>query len=195
MNRRVPVFATLLVAAAVVLMISLRFWQLGRQAEKTALLATYADATNRAAPVPFPETPEAIKRHLYRRSRLTCEEVLSQRVVAGRTASGESGYAVQARCRTDSGINADLVLGIAPNMEPVKWRGGRVDGIIAPGANGEARLFADPPVAGLQATARPNPGDLPNNHLSYAVQWFLFARTAVIIYVLALRRSWRRDSA
>ncbi|HNJ47416.1 MAG TPA: SURF1 family protein, partial [Novosphingobium sp.] len=30
--------------------------------------------------------------------------------------------------------------------------------------------------------------DIPNNHLSYAVQWFLFAATALVIYGLALRK-------
>jgi surfeit locus 1 family protein len=29
---------------------------------------------------------------------------------------------------------------------------------------------------------------VPNNHLSYAVQWFLFAAIASVIYVLAVRR-------
>ena len=56
--------------------------------------------------------------------------------------------------------------------------------MIAPGP----RLVADPPVAGLQANAVPDPSDLPNNHLSYAGQWFLFAATALVIYVLAVRR-------
>ncbi|NBO00626.1 MAG: hypothetical protein EBV21_04095 [Betaproteobacteria bacterium] len=30
--------------------------------------------------------------------------------------------------------------------------------------------------------------DLPNNHLSYAVQWFLFAFVALVIYALAVRK-------
>ena len=51
-----------------------------------------------------------------------------------------------------------------------------------------ARLVADPPVAGLGANARPDPSDIPNNHLAYAVQWFLFAFTALVIYALALRK-------
>jgi surfeit locus 1 family protein len=37
------------------------------------------------------------------------------------------------------------------------------------------RLVADPPLAGLAANAAPDPSDIPNNHLAYAVQWFLFA--------------------
>lgn len=65
-----------------------------------------------------------------------------------------------------------------------------VDGVIAPGP----RLVADPAAAGLVPLAKPDPRDLPNNHLSYAVQWFLFALTALVIYALALRRRWRDRS-
>jgi surfeit locus 1 family protein len=36
--------------------------------------------------------------------------------------------------------------------------------------------------------ARPNPDDVPNNHMAYAVQWFLFAAAAAVIYLLALRK-------
>jgi len=32
---------------------------------------------------------------------------------------------------------------------------------------------------------------VPNNHLAYAVQWFLFALVAGVIYVIALRRRLR----
>jgi surfeit locus 1 family protein len=32
---------------------------------------------------------------------------------------------------------------------------------------------------------------LPNNHLMYAGQWFFFALTALVIYVLALRKKRR----
>jgi len=40
----------------------------------------------------------------------------------------------------------------------------------------------------LMANASPDPRDIPNNHWSYAIQWFAFAATALIIYALALRR-------
>ena len=67
---------------------------------------------------------------------------------------------------------------------------GRVTGMVAPGP----RLVADPPVDGLFALARPDPSDLPNNHLSYAGQWFFFALTALVIYFIALRaRMAKRD--
>ena len=39
----------------------------------------------------------------------------------------------------------------------------------------------------------PTPGDLPDSHLSYAVQWFSFATILSVIYGLFVWR--RRDSA
>ena len=45
-----------------------------------------------------------------------------------------------------------------------------------------------PPRAGLLPLERPDPSDLPNNHIAYAWQWFLFALTALVIYGLAVRK-------
>ena len=62
-------------------------------------------------------------------------------------------------------------------------------GILAPGG----KIVADPPLAELGPLAKPDPADLPNNHLAYAGQWFFFALTALVIYILALRRRRRED--
>jgi surfeit locus 1 family protein len=73
----------------------------------------------------------------------------------------------------------------------VVWQGGPVSGIVAPESMTERlkwHIIAEPPLAGLQANARPNPADIPNNHWSYAIQWFLFAAVALGIYGLALRK-------
>ena len=51
------------------------------------------------------------------------------------------------------------------------------------------------PLAGLEPLAAPDPRDLPNNHLAYAGQWFFFALTALVIYILALRRRSTRARA
>jgi surfeit locus 1 family protein len=48
-------------------------------------------------------------------------------------------------------------------------------------------IVSDTGLAGLKPSPRPDPAEVPNNHLAYAVQWFLFAAVAVIIYPLALR--------
>ena len=53
-------------------------------------------------------------------------------------------------------------------------------------------LVADHPLPGLAGNPGANMADVPNNHLSYAVQWFAFAAIALVIYGLALRRRFER---
>ena len=55
------------------------------------------------------------------------------------------------------------------------------------------RLVSATGLAGLEASAPPSLETIPNNHRSYAVQWFLFAAIAAVIYVLAVRS--RRKAA
>ena len=95
--RPIPLFASLLVAGAVAIMITLGLWQLGRLREKEALLAHYARAEASPAEVRFPVgTPgQAL---LYRHSRLTCDKVLSASFVSGRNRAGDPGLARLVRC-------------------------------------------------------------------------------------------------
>lgn len=182
---RLPVLPTLIVLLAVATMIALGFWQLGRAEEKNALIARYAAAAaNGSEAVSYPFDEALVEDALYRRSRLSCEAVLSVGAGAGTSAAGAKGWAHRAVCRTDDGREAQIALGFSQTPQSPSWSGGVVSGIVAPGP----RLQADPPLAGLEPLARPDPGDLPNNHLAYAVQWFFFAGTALVIYVLALRR-------
>ena len=39
----------------------------------------------------------------------------------------------------------------------------------------------------------PSMDAIPNNHRFYAVQWFLFAAMAALIYFLAVRKRMRAD--
>jgi cytochrome oxidase assembly protein ShyY1 len=189
MPRRIPVLPTLIVLAAVAAMIWLGVWQLHRKAWKEALLARYDAAMANPAETPWPKSSAAAEAHLYRRSRLFCASVRQISELAGRNAANQPGIAHAATCRLPDGEEALVVIGWSDNPAPVDWRGGReVTGVIAPGP----KLVADPPLAGLQANARPDASGIPNNHLSYAVQWFLFAATAVVIYILALRKRWRQ---
>ena len=68
------------------------------------------------------------------------------------------------------------------------WSGGSVTGIIAPDRDQRMRLVVDKPLQGLSASAPPSTDSIPNNHFSYAIQWFVFAATALVIYALALRK-------
>ncbi|MFS0848481.1 SURF1 family cytochrome oxidase biogenesis protein [Novosphingobium panipatense] len=181
--RRIPIIATLVVLAAVVTMIALGFWQLRRMHEKEALLAQYAAAQSNPALVHWTAVgvgPEL----LYRRAWLTCHSVTNRSSIAGRNASGEPGLAQTARCALPGGGSALVVLGWSRQLDRGEWRGGHVTGVIAPGP----RLVAIPSVGGLEANALPDPSELPNNHLSYAMQWFFFAATAFVIFVVELRR-------
>jgi surfeit locus 1 family protein len=64
--------------------------------------------------------------------------------------------------------------------------------MVGKAAPRELMLVVDTPAAGLAANEMPSIESIPNNHLAYAVQWFLFAGIAVIIYLLALRRRARK---
>lgn len=188
MLRRIPVFSTLLVLAAVATMISLGVWQIHRLAWKEALLARYAAAENETAPVHWPTGPHEIEEALFRHSSVDCASVTSVDAIAGRSANGQTGWAQVAHCVLVGGGRADVVIGWAARPETVSWSGGTVSGIIAPGGDGSAHLVADAPQAGLQPNARPDQSEIPNNHFAYAVQWFTFAAIALIIYALALRK-------
>lgn len=191
MLRRLPVIPTVLVLLAVGLMIRLGVWQLDRMHQKDALLARYAAAPALSADVPFPRSEAEAESVFYRHSRLDCRAVTGTTMKAGQNLRGESGQAHYATCALAGGGTAEVVLGWSRDLAPRAWRGGTVTGVVAPGP----RLVADPPLAGLEANARPDPSELPNNHLSYAVQWFLFALVALVIYALAVRKRLADKSA
>ena len=74
-----------------------------------------------------------------------------------------------------------------PNAK-VNWAGGPVSGVIAPDRLHAMRLVAATAPPGLEPSAPPSLRSIPNNHRSYAVQWFSFALIALVIYGLALRK-------
>ena len=199
MLKRIPIVPTLLVLLAVGVMVRLGFWQLDRLHQKEALLARYSVAAQDTAVLssddPHPWFRNADD-YFYRRAEFSCRSVVGWEAVAGKNARGETGYVHIAHC-TAKNIFAldnasdrlgDIVLGWSNRPENPIWTGGSVIGIVAHGGKLGFRLVADSPQAGLEVSARPDPKDLPNNHLSYAVQWFLFALTALAIYALALRK-------
>lgn len=200
--KRVPVFATILVVLAIMAMVALGVWQLGRRADKAALLAHYARNVT-LPPVAFPAIP-VDDGLLFRRSSALCLEPVSFAIEGGRNARGGTGWRQIAQCRTGAegpGFTVQLGFGKDPHAKPT-WKGGPVTGYIshapdhAPliaGLFGQAApktlmLVADPPLAGLDPNPQPDLSAVPNNHLAYAVQWFIFAAIAAIIYALALRR-------
>lgn len=188
---RIPLIPTVIVAAAVATMIALGFWQLDRKGEKEALIARAQQAAQTSAQVDYPSEPDKVEDLLYRRTAITCEQVRNMTSIAGRSAQGQSGVAQRATCLLANGTQAIVDIGFSRDPSPVAWEGGEIKGVIAPGG----RIVAEEPVGGLEPLARPDPASLPNNHLAYAGQWFFFALTALVIYILALRRGAKRARA
>ena len=191
---RLPLVPTILVAAAVAVMIGLGFWQLDRRHEKEALIARFQTAS-KLPPVAWPAVPPDGDSLLYRKASGFCLEVVGWRSVAGRSASDETGWSHIASCRTGGmegpGMQVDMGWSKS-SAPPAGWRGGEVSGTIAPDSTHRMRLVSELPAPGLQPSAPPSPALTPNNHLLYAIQWFFFAAAAAVIYLLALRRRQRQ---
>ncbi|MDQ3077744.1 MAG: SURF1 family protein [Pseudomonadota bacterium] len=188
MIRRWPLIPTILVALAVATMIGLGFWQLQRMRQKEALLATLAAAQN-LPPIGWPTAPMGGPLPLFRAATGNCLQVTGFRTAAGQNRTGEPGYLVIADCRVGAeGPGMAVELGWSKNPNAGReYKGGLVSGVIAPDSLMRMRLVAAEAGPGLVESAVPSPATIPNNHLSYAIQWFLFAAAALVIYVLALR--------
>jgi cytochrome oxidase assembly protein ShyY1 len=206
MSRRVPVFATILVAIAVAAMVALGIWQLQRRQEKDALVARLA-ANRDLPPIAFPQIPIGDDL-LFRRAGAFCLQPTAWQSEGGHDATGKPGWRQIAQCRTGAeGAGFAVQIGVAatPNAKAT-WAGGAVQGYIArapdhrpliaglfdKGVPKTLMLVADPPLGRLAANPAADLSSVPNNHLAYAVQWFLFAGIAATIYALALRRRLAR---
>jgi cytochrome oxidase assembly protein ShyY1 len=190
MIRRLPVIPSMIVAAAVLVMIGLGIWQLGRAREKDALIATYRAAEG-LPPISYPTRPLADNQlPLFRYATALCLRPVSKRTTAGRNRAGETGYSHIVDCSTGAegpGISVDVGWARDPNVK-VSWRGGPVSGVIAPDSRTRMRLVAATSAPGLAPSAPPSIDQIASNHRSYAVQWFAFAAIALLIYGLAVRK-------
>jgi len=193
MMRRIPIIPTVLVIAAAALMVWLGFWQLGRSDEKAEMIERFSSIPSDAPALPLiAESPESEweEKYLFRRVTFMCSQPRGMRSTAGRSVGGASGWLHVAECIVPQTDIVDVALGWSRDPNPPEWEGGPVTGVMG----SDDKVFADPALAGLAQAARPDPNDLPNNHLAYAGQWFLFALTALVIYGFALRgRAQRKD--
>lgn len=201
-----PLLPTLIVGLAALAMVGLGIWQLHRARWKDGLIARY-QAAERLPPIAWPAVPPPDDRLLFRRASGYCLDVVGWDVAAGRDRQGRSGWRHIARCRTGAegpGMRVDA--GWSERWDDKSnWRGGPVTGVItaAPDPHGALQLWAGtrraptPMLVAERAappfvpSAPPDPDDLPQNHRAYAVQWFVFAALALVIYALALGKRRR----
>jgi surfeit locus 1 family protein len=200
--KRIPILATLIVIAAVALMIRLGFWQLERADEKAELLARFSIAGSKAE-IAFPAI-SSDDTLLFRKAAGFCLEPVSEIVTAGRNTLGQSGWRHITACRTGAeGPGMVVDIGWSADFKTRSgWKGGTVRGTIAPkpdhrslismvmgkAASPGIMLVATTPAPRLKPSAPPDLNEIPNNHLAYAVQWFLFAGIAALIFGIALYR-------
>src|SRR6476469_2091089 len=143
--KRLPLFPTLIVAAAVALMIALGIWQLQRARWKEGLLATYAANAN-LPPIALPNVPDAKNPPLFRRATGFCLEVTGWDAKAGRSAKGQAGWSHIARCRTGAeGPGLWVDAGWSHKAANPVWKGGEVEGRLAPDTKHIYRLVATNP--------------------------------------------------
>lgn len=192
MRRGLPLGPTLLVAVAVPIMIALGMWQLQRLEWKTRLLAQLT--ANAGAPVialPGILTPDLG----FRRVTVSCAR-LSARGPAGAatTVGGEPGFRYLATCHPARGAPLPVSLGVTrdPAAKVALPPRLTLTGRLIPHGTPPFLLIADRAVPPLRPEAAPGVETIANNHLSYAVQWFLFAATLAVIYAVYLGR-WRRS--
>lgn len=201
--RRLPLLPTLVVAAAVAVMIALGIWQLRRAEWKDRLVADYAAAAT--MPVldldPLLARDEAALPPLaFRRVLVTCRaQGVAPTLRGGRRRDGRGGYAYFVPCRPGApGLAGRLIVNVGWSPLPDDALRPSLDGIVAgrlgPDRAGEPiTLTSAAAVPPLAASAPPSLDDIPRNHRFYAFQWFAFAAIALTIYLLALRRRQARE--
>ncbi len=164
---RLPLLPTITVVIAVPAMIVLGFWQLDRRVEKRAELAAFAHPQRTIFSCDRPQPPV--------------------RQTGGLGPGGAPGFAHRFECGT---ATIDLGWSERP-VEIALPPPGQIEGTryIIP-EKGTLLLAAHPP-APLRPSTPPSEDDIPNNHLSYAVQWFAFAATLAVIYAIYVRRRAR----
>lgn len=199
MIRRLPLIPTIVVIAAVAVMVGLGIWQMQRAKWKEALLARYAQA-ERLPPITWPTVPLRDEQlPLFRHATGVCLRPAGKRAIAGENVAGETGYAQIIDCVTGAeGLGMSVQVGWSkdPNAK-VNWSGGPVSGIIVPDRRSRMRLVAASAPPGLQRSKPPEVSSVspvtPAGHRGYAATWFSLAAIALIIYGIAVRKRLREE--
>jgi surfeit locus 1 family protein len=203
---RWPVIPTIFVALAVATMVGLGFWQLERKTQNAQLLQQVTANSGKPA-IAYPALGPVSLQALHRKSAVNCLRVSEWKEDSGADISGKTGTRYLAECVTGAeGPGALIVAGISdrPNQK-IGWNGGAVQGIITTEPDRQsmaAKLFgksivlrpmlvSNTGLGGLRTAEPPSLEKIERKISSngfYALQWFLFATAATIIYILAVRK-------
>lgn len=206
--KRFPIVPTLLTVVMLATLISLGAWQLQRREWKHDLIARLEAAQTQPLldPADFRKAMSGEASVQYRRAELPCAagSILPYDLKGGSSLTGTSGYLVLVSCRPDHKPPVIVVVAgwtMRPDAARVPIMVDTVfRGIIIEHPYGDAKarpqfmLIPDSAVPPLVRSRLPTPADLPDNHLSYAGQWFGLAIVLATIYGLWLRRRLRGET-
>lgn len=203
-RRGLPVIATLMTLLMVPVLIGLGLWQLDRRAWKAHLNTELAAAPTKpvldaAALTAARADPATL---LYRRASVACTpgSVAPYDIKGGDSTDGQSGYLLLVNCTPADPAPAFVVVAGWSQRPDATTRltvDTTFDGLVIEHPYGKDAtrprfmLIPRQAVPPLAPSRMPTPGDLPDNHLSYAIQWFGFALVLITIYGIYARR-WRR---
>lgn len=203
---RFPIISTAVVLVAVVTMIALGFWQLGRAYERDELHLKLTERLDLPV-VAYPFAQPGDERYRYRKLSAPCDRVVEWQVTGGTDVNEQGGWRHVATCFSQSDSRNFLVdFGVSRSPEfEAQWGGGPVTGygVYGPDRRGvfersfgpnvarELMIVSDRAAQGLVASKQPDPQSEENSSWAYMGQWFLFAITALVIYGLVLRQKLR----
>ncbi len=180
------IIAGLVTAAACATMVKLGLWQLQRADWKAGLIKQYEAAVD-LPDMAYPAITDPNHLPLFRHASGYCIRVVSVTATAGRNHKGGSGWSHIVTCGSGAeGPGMTVDIGWSRALAAPAWKGGPVSGRIGQDPKTLIRLISDTPlVTGLEPSEPPAIQDIPNNHFGYAIQWFLFAGIAAIIFLIA----------
>jgi len=202
--RRTPIIPTLVVMAMFATLVGLGVWQLQRREWKQDLIRQLEAAPKLPLlePGDFLTAMTGAQSIQFRRAEMPCSPgtVLPYDLRGGSSAAGDSGYLVLISCRPNRKA-PDIVAVAGWSQRPDAVRVPLVvdtvfKGLVIDRPYGDApdrprfMLIPDTAVPPLQVSQMPDPAGLPDNHLSYAGQWFGLAAALLGIYAVWLRRRW-----
>ena len=165
MIRRPPIIPTIVVAAAVAVMIWLGIWQLQRARWKEGLLANM-HAAEQLPPIAYPTMPmNSGSCHCSATQPASACALPASARRPAKIAAGEPGYVQIVDCATGAegpGMSVEVGWSKDPNAK-VNWSGGPVSGIIVPDRRSRMRLVAASAPPGLEPTKTPDVSGEPDH--------------------------------
>ena len=206
---RFPVAATVLTLAMLPILLGLSYWQFAIRRPWKADLIARLEAARTLPPLTAADLEQpAAANFQYRRAIIDCRpgrvspyDIRGGTRAGGSDGEGEGGFLILVTCDPAQQRKPNVVAVAGWTQRPDRVTTLDVDtrftGVLIDRPYGDApgrprfMLIPATAVAPLVPSRLPVPADLPDNHLSYAVQWLAFAVTLAAVYLVYLRQ-WRR---